>query len=58
MEIKVDYEKLNKEKDLFIQVQKQIMSDYTADTGSSLFREDAMAAALVCLMIKAYKIKK
>ena len=58
MKVTVDYEKLNKAKELFIELRNQIMDDHVASTGSYLTKEDALTAATVCLLIKAYKLEK
>jgi hypothetical protein len=56
--IKVDYKKLNELKHAFLAIQKQIVNDHIAETGSQLFKEDATAAALICLLVHAYEVEK
>lgn len=57
-EITIDYEKLNTFKEVCIRLQKQIAQDYTASTGSSMFKEDLVMAGIVCLLTKSYSVKK
>lgn len=56
--ITIDWPKLNQLKSLATEIRKQINMDYTCDTGSSLHREDADIAMMVCLLAKCFKIEK
>lgn len=57
-EIQIDWPELNKLKALAVEIRKQINFDYTVDSGSSLHREDADIAMMVCLLSHSFKIVK
>lgn len=57
-EITIDYVKLNTFKDVCKRLQHQISNDYQSENGSYMAKEDLMIASMICLLTKAYTVKK
>ncbi len=58
MDIIVDYKEMNKFKQMYAAINRQIVDDYISDNGSYLPKEDAQTATIVCMLTKSYKVVK